>query len=53
MKDAIITVIAILGIFIGLPVLILWLRDKIFDRPMTREEAEEQEWSPQYLVCKC
>lgn len=41
MKDAIYTVLAILGIFVILPLLILWLRDKLFHRPMTEEQMDE------------
>ena len=41
MEDAILTVIAILGIFVALPILILWLRDKVFNRPITKEQVDE------------
>jgi len=41
MKDAILLILAIIGIYVVLPVLILWLRDKIFDRPMTKEQMDE------------
>jgi hypothetical protein len=41
MKDAIYTALSILAIFVALPFLILWLRDKLFDRPMTKEQMDE------------
>lgn len=41
MKDTILTVVAILGIFVAFPVLILWLRDRLFHRPMTKEQMAE------------
>ena len=41
MKDVIFTVLAIVGIFIALPILIVWLRDKVVDRPTTKEQRDE------------
>jgi hypothetical protein len=40
MKDTILTICVLVGIFIILPFLILWIRDKLFSRPPTPEEAQ-------------
>lgn len=40
MKDTILTIVVILGIFIALPMLILWLRDKLFYPKLSPEEIE-------------
>ena len=39
MKDTILTIVVLVGIFIVLPVLILWIRDKVLNRPPSPEEA--------------
>jgi hypothetical protein len=41
MKDTFIAVLAILTIFVVLPILILWLRDRVTNRLPTPEEIEE------------
>jgi len=40
MKDIILTIVMLVGIFLVLPFLILWIRDKIFYRPSTPEEIK-------------
>jgi hypothetical protein len=39
MKDTILTITALVGIFIVLPFLILWIRDRLFSQQPTPEEA--------------
>ena len=42
MKDAILIIIALVGIFLLLPFLILWIRDKVLNRPLTPEEIKAE-----------
>jgi len=41
MKDTFVTVLFISGLFIILPILILWLKDKVFHRKPTPEQTKE------------
>ena len=41
MKEILLTVIAIVAIFLALPISLLWLRDRKLHRLPTREEQEE------------